>query len=180
MTDEIPKPGILVEVAINPNDIEAAKYLLKEILYDPNGFIFSDENDATEQVQYVVAKDGKKVVGASRLRLNPPWEDVEKLGVPAVLIEAGFSPEQFEGNIAWFYGIALDQQYQGSGIGSQLYEARERIAQKNGKNFLITQARPDAQPIYRNREYKQFGEEDVKLGSGEIIKRGWFYKFIDM
>lgn len=169
---------VVVDIAKTTHDIELAKAKIKGMLYEPNGFVFFDESDETEEVIYVVAKDGDKVIGASRLKLNPTLDNEPSSALLATLLEEGFSPEQVKGKVAWFYGLALDKEYRGTGIGSKLYQEREVVAQQKGKCFFVAQSRPDSWKIYENRKYIQFGKEDVELGDGSTIERRWFCKWV--
>ena len=169
-----------MKVAGNKKDIQSAREIIDRELFQPAGHSLKESNDIAEKALYVVAKKDNKVIGAGRLSLSPTieWSNSFWKALDQSLSFDNYKPEEFKDKVAVMYGLVLDGNYRGQGIGSKLYDLRESIAQKNMKHIIVSRIRPDSWNIYSNRSYILFGSEEIKLTNNEVVVRKWVYKII--
>lgn len=129
------------QVPHRSRDWEAAVELRRAVLRLPLGLDFTPEElDAEAEDLHLVGKDGEQVVAC--LVLQPLDAQTIKMRQVAV------SPER-----------------QGEGIGAQLVEFSETVAQINGFNEIKLNARANVVPFYLKLGYEVYGEpfEEVTI-----------------
>lgn len=154
---------ILIEQITPDNWREYKEIRLKSLQGDPQAFgstyeaelQFSEEKwkerSTNKNTITLVAKEGKELVGI----VGAHWENYEKTK-----------------HIAHIWGMFVDKDYRGQGIGKMLMEEIERRAKQRGQTkkikLEVVVKQEVALEMYKKLGYRLVGKQEKQLRSGDV------------
>jgi len=127
------------EIAFGDEDYKKEIELRYIILRKPLGLNYTEEQLAAEKDEFhFAAFDGDKLVGC--LLMKAIGNDEIKMRQ-----------------------VAVDEDYQGKGVGKSLVLFSEKFAAENGFSLITLHARKTAVPFYEKLGYKIVGEEFIEV-----------------
>jgi len=141
--------NIVIREPKTEQDFELYYDLRWQILRKPWNQLKGSEQDETDKDSiHIIAIKGDKVIGCGRGNLN--------------------TKEQ-----AQIRYMAVDENFQGQGIGLRILIALEEELTENGAKEIILKAREKAVSLYKKNGYKIYEEGEILFGE---IKHYWMRK----
>ena len=137
---------IIISQPETKKEFEEYYNLRYKILRKPWNKPKGSEKDGLEGKSFhIIALSGEKIVGAGRLHFNSREE-----------VQVRY--------------MAVDEDYQGEGIGGKILNELEREARRKGAGYVVLNARENAVNFYKKHGYRIIEEGQLLFGSIKQFK----------